>query len=212
MLRGLEETTLRWYFSPDEERQYLFKVPVLLSAVDVSETAAASAHEVSKQTLTISGVGSSGEIVAEPKLLDFGTILISEPHGRYITLINSSSVDLHYSLHFVSRSGEREEREGGEEGEKEGQEEGGREVGLIQCDKLSGNVPARNTVDVRLVLLPDRRQELLFDVMCSLRPGGAGSRLVTPESGESLQLRPPLKVCELAARADYPLVQVVDAR
>ena len=36
-----------------------------------------------------------------------------------------------------------------------------------------GLVPARNTVDVRLVLSPPRRETYEFSVFCTLRPGAA---------------------------------------
>ena len=45
---------------------------------------------------------------------------------------------------------------------------------LIQCEKAQGLVPARNTVDVRLVLRPPRRETFEFAVHCALRPSVIG--------------------------------------
>jgi len=200
VLRGHQDTVVYWYFSPQEERQYLAKVPVLISAMDISDTAPSSAHDVTKQTLSISAAGSTGKIVADPKLLDYGTVLIADNHRRHITLINSSAVDLHYSLHFQLRSQDDKVRSP--------------DPCLLTCDKLSGNVPARNTVDVQLILTPDRRERLAFDVLCSLRPGSATGlrRATTAADEDSSQIGPPFKLCEVTADADYPLLQIVDAR
>lgn len=200
VLRGHEEGTINWLFAPDEERQYLVKVPVLISAVDVSDMAPASAHEVSRQLLAISGVGSTGQIVAEPQLVDFGTILVGEDHRRHVTLINSSAVDLHYVLHFEPLAPV---------------EATTSETlsALLSCDKLSGNVPARNTVDVQLIIKPDKRARLSFAILCALQPGESSGFDNGAETGnEDKSLGPPFKLCEVIAEADFPLLQIVDAR
>ena len=79
VLRGHEELEVAWHFSPQAERQYLVKVPILISALDISECASRAAHEVTKQTLAISGVGSTGQINCEPRLLDYGEAAPSIP-------------------------------------------------------------------------------------------------------------------------------------
>lgn len=195
VLRGREESTTSWLFSPDAERQYTFKVPVLISAVEVSEEAPSSAHEVMRQILCISGAGSTGRIVAEPQLLDFGTVLVGEEHRRHVTLINSSAVDLHYSLSFDLLSSD--DPSTSDELES-----------LISCDKLTGYVPARNTVNVQVTLTPDRRDRLSFAIMCALRAGPASD--TGDESGQPLGSA--FKLCEGVAKPDFPLLQIVDAR
>ena len=88
VLRGHEVMECEWTFSPQAERQYLIKVPCLVSAVDDSPDGAV--HELVKQTLTISGVGDSGEIRAEPEHLSFDTVLVGSTVRKSITLLNSS--------------------------------------------------------------------------------------------------------------------------
>ena len=80
---------------------------------------------------------------------------------------------------------------------------------MVSCDLVQGLVPARNTVNVRLTLTPDRREFLRFSIYCALRPGAQGGlgRAETADGQPSSQLGPPLKVCDVTAEADYPLLQ-----
>ena len=200
ILRGHESAELVWSFSPSASRNYLWKIPCLISAVDETGDGGAS-HEIVKQVVSISGVGSTGVIKAEPELLEYGTVLVSDTHRRILTLINSSAVDLYYSLTFAMAS-----RSGSVEGGPTTEE-------LITCEGMEGMVPARNTVDVRLVLMPPRRETYEFSVFATLRPGastGLGASSLPGEIGGPLG--PPRELCRVTAIADYPLLQIVDTR
>ena len=217
ILRGHETLEVTWNFAPGAERNYLLKVPCLVSAVDEHGDGGAS-HEVVKQMLTVSAVGSKGVIKAEPEHVEFGTVLVSDVHRRSTTLINTSAVDLYYTLSFsiASRSGD--EADGGSVDE------------LISCEQPEGLVPARNTLDIRLVLSPPRRETFEFVVWVTLRPagasglGGALSASATGSRGSPPPLQrmstmaavellgPPRELCRVSAISDFPLLQVVDAR
>ena len=73
VLRGHESMDLVWSFAPQAERHYLVKVPCLISAAPDDAGDTGSSHELVKQTLSVSGVGSKGAIKAEPELLEYGT-------------------------------------------------------------------------------------------------------------------------------------------
>ena len=138
-----------------------------------------ASHEIVKQTLTVSGVASTGEIKTESELLEYGTALVNDTHRRTPTLINWSAVDLYYALTFQlhDRSGSAD----GPTGEE-----------LITCEQMEGLEPARNTIDVRLVLLPPRREAYGFSVFCTLRPGassGVGRASVVEPGGPSAARR-----------------------
>ena len=201
VLKGKETIELEWAFSPTAERNYLIKVPCRVSALEEG-----SQESLVRQTLTVSGVGSTGAIQADPVHLQYGTVLVGATHRRTLTLINSSAVDLYYSLSFTLES-------------RTGDAAGGPTVAeLLTCDAAEGLVPARNTVDVHLLLSPPRREEVTFAVSCTLRPGASHGLGGGPVSGDRAPgtpgalLGPPRQLCRVSASADYPLLQVVDAR
>ena len=217
VLRGRESIELDWRFAPNADRTYLAKVPCLVSPLD--DGVDGGNHEIVKQILHVSGVGSSGVIQADPPVVDFKTVLVGNSHRRTLTLINSSPVDLWYSLSFTR------------EGDPALHVSGLRADELIHCEQNEGLVPARNTMDVKLVLKPPRRETFEFSVRCTLRPGksaGLGNSTRTaggvplspepPEHHPSLPLGlgellgPPRELCRVTAMADFPQLQVCDVR
>ena len=78
VLRGRESIELAWTFAPKAAQDYLVKVPCLVSAID--DGADGAGHEIVRQTLTVSGVGSTGLIQAEPLDLAYGTVLVGATH------------------------------------------------------------------------------------------------------------------------------------
>ena len=200
VLRGMESIDLVWSFSPAAERNYLVKVPCLVSALE--DGVNGGGHEIVKQVLTVSGVGSTGAIMAEPAHLDYGTVLVGGVHRRTLTLINSSPVDLFYALTFVLES--HSDNAAALTAEQ-----------LISCEQVEGLVPARNTVDVRVVLRPPHRETFELSVHCMLRPGassGLGQTSEAEKSEPGAFLGPPRELCRISAIADFPQLQICDAR
>jgi len=187
VLRGRESIELDWSFAPSTARNFLIKVPCLVSPLE--DGVDGGGHEIIKQTVTVSGIGSAGVVMAEPLLLEFTTVLVGDVHRRTLTLINSSAVDLFYHLSFT-REGDPNDHVSGLTADE-----------LIHCEAAEGLVPARNTVDVRMVLRPPRRETFEFAVLCTLRPGTKGELL-----------GPPREICRITAIADFPQLQVCDAR
>ena len=79
------------------------QVPCLVSPL--GEKVDGSTFDVAKQLLTCTGVGATGELRAEPSVLDFGSVLVGESERRTLSLINPTAVALYYSLTFEQNDG-----------------------------------------------------------------------------------------------------------
>lgn len=190
VLQGHESVDAVWTFAPTSPTQHLLKVPCLVSALD--DAGGGASHDIVRQLLTVSGAGSSGNIRAEPEMLHFGPVLVGQSHRRQLALVNSSAVDLFYEVTFERTANSAMEEPG--EGERVG------------CSKPSGLVPARNSVLISVELEAWTRGDVEYAVLCTLAAGAGGY------GGARASLGPPVQLGLVRARAEYPLLQLVDAR
>ena len=199
VLRGHERIELSWFFSPQRDGQLLAKLPLLVSALD--DRPDGKTHPIARQSVQLSGVGSIGKLTAEPSRVDFGPVLVGTSERRHMTVLNPSDVALFYEITYMRLDDGRslDERDGdGDDGEGD--------APLLTLTPTEGVIPARNSVELSIEVQPPRRGAVAIALLVTLRPGGADG----DEYCEALG--PPMKLGEVVAEAQLPLLQLVDAR
>ncbi|KAG8465690.1 hypothetical protein KFE25_002997 [Diacronema lutheri] len=236
-LEGNERLELRWTFAPQRAKRYAIAVPVLVSAALRAATGSGVLREVQRALLLVRGEGGVGALKAEPRVVDFHTILVGDMSVQRFLLKNSSEVDLHYELDFeVVRAGAdggaceddadasartgvlagagahtaatAATANGGGGGDNAPYLEAAR---ALLCEEQRGVLPARTVRPIKLQMQPIRRGDLSYEcyAVFSTEPlPGAG--VADAERHERPARREHL--CRIRGRGDYPILQLADVR
>ena len=156
-----------------------------------------------KQLLTCTGVGATGELRAEPSVLDFGSVLVGDSERRTLSLINPTAVALYYSSPSSRTTAAPAILAGGDG-----------EMPLLTMEEgmTTGVVPARNSVNIH----GDDAAAALSPFV--LRAGRPPRRRRRPRRLHRLPrlrfeaLSDEQTICEVKGSGEFPLLQIVDAR
>ena len=188
ILRGNEKSQVTWTMIPNKLKK--FETRVSCGVTSAQEASVGTSRAESVNTVTLLGEGTEGEIVSDPRQIDFGTVCIGKRYTQTLTLLNQAAGVLAYDLDPVLSSGSTVALE---------------DVPSVEICESTGILPARAFKTVDVSILATKQGSYEFDLKCY---GTAGQKVVE----SSVHAPHPLLTTRLKAHAAYPTMQITDLK
>ena len=188
ILRGNEKSQVTWTMIPNKLKK--FETRVSCGVTSAQEASVGTSRAESVNTVTLLGEGTEGEIVSDPRQIDFGTVCIGKRYTQTLTLLNQAAGVLAYDLDPVLSSGSTVALE---------------DVPSVEISESTGILPARAFKTVDVSILATKQGSYEFDLKCY---GTAGQKVAE----SSVHAPHPLLTTRLKAHAAYPTMQITDLK